>query len=82
MSAIVRDGLAIPEELSVVGFHDPPIAEFLNPPLTTVRMPLGEMAEEAVLTLKRLIDGERANDIVVSTPRPKLIKRASTAPPP
>jgi LacI family transcriptional regulator len=82
MSAIVRAGLAIPGDMSVVGFHDAPIAEFLIPPLTTVRMPLAEMAEKAVIMLERLIAGERADDIVVSTPKPQLIKRASTAPPP
>jgi LacI family transcriptional regulator len=82
MSAVVRAGLTIPDEMSVVGFHDAPIAEFLIPPLTTVRMPLAEMAEKAVVTLKRLIDGDAARDSVVSTPAPRLIKRASTAPPP
>jgi LacI family transcriptional regulator len=82
MSAIVRSGLTIPDDISVVGFHDAPIAEFLLPALTTIRMPLAEMAETAVTTLKRLIDGEAVDDIVVSSPKPKLIKRASTARPP
>jgi LacI family transcriptional regulator len=80
-SAVVQSGLAIPGDISVVAFHDAPIAEFLVPRLTTVRMPLAEMAEAAVTALKKLIDGDLAEDIVVANPEPRLIERASTAPP-
>ncbi len=82
MSAIDRAGLSVPADISVVGFHDAPIADFLVPPLTTVRMPLAEMAEAAVTTLKQLIDGGTAEDVVVDEPAPMLIERASTARPP
>jgi LacI family transcriptional regulator len=81
MSAIVKAGLRIPEDISVVAFHDAPIGDYLNPRLTTVRMPLAEMAEAAVHTLRRLIDGEDAQDIVVESPAPLLVERDSTAPP-
>jgi LacI family transcriptional regulator len=37
-------GLRIPDDLSVVGFDDLPIARWLTPELTTVRQPLQEMA--------------------------------------
>lgn len=80
MAAIVQAGLTIPDDISVVAFHDAPIGEFLNPPLTTVRMPLGPMAEAAVSTLRRLIEGEHPDDLVVGDPAPALVKRASTAP--
>ena len=39
--------LHIPEDLSVVGFDDLPVARWVGPPLTTVRQPLVEMAETA-----------------------------------
>ena len=44
-------GLRVPEDLSVVGFDDIPIAEWSTPSLTTVRQPLTEMAVMAVRTL-------------------------------
>ena len=80
IAAARATGLVVPDELSVVGFHDAPIAEFLNPPLTTVRMPLREMAEVAVRTLVALIAGERVADVVVATP-PVVVERGSVAAP-
>ena len=41
-------GVAIPSELSVVGFDDLRIARWVGPALTTIRVPIAEMAEQAV----------------------------------
>jgi DNA-binding LacI/PurR family transcriptional regulator len=41
-------GIRIPEDLSVVGFDDIPMATYTLPALTTVRMPLAEMAAAAI----------------------------------
>ncbi len=81
MAAIAQSGLRVPDDISVVAFHDAPIGEFLSPPLTTVRMPLGPMAEAAVTTLRRLIEGEHPDDLVVGDPAPALVRRGSSAPP-
>ena len=40
-------GLAVPDDLSVVGFDDIPMAEHVVPSLTTVRQPLHEMGRSA-----------------------------------
>ena len=40
-------GLRIPDDLSVVGFDDVELCEWVSPQLTTVRQPLIEMAREA-----------------------------------
>jgi LacI family transcriptional regulator/LacI family xylobiose transport system transcriptional regulator len=51
-----RRGLRVPEDLSVVGFDDLPLARSAWPPLTTVRQPLQEMAALAarmVLAISR-----------------------------
>jgi LacI family transcriptional regulator len=77
-AAARRLGLGIPEDLSVVGFHDAPFAGFLDPPLTTVRMPLQEMGRQAVDSLLALLAGEPVADAMVATP-PELIVRGSTA---
>ena len=79
MAAARRLGLRIPEDVSVVGFHDAPFAGFLDPPLTTVRMPLREMGGQAVDSLLALLAGEHVVDSMVAT-APELIVRGSTAP--
>ena len=80
MAAVRRAGLGVPRDVSVVAFHDAPMAEYLDPPLTSVRMPLREMAEIAVDLLVKLIAGEEVEEVVVPTP-PALVERESTAPP-
>lgn len=72
--------LHIPEDLSVVGFDDLPVAGWVGPPLTTVRQPLAQMAVTAarlVLTMSRGIQPaetrvELATELVIreSTARP------------
>jgi LacI family transcriptional regulator len=72
-------GLRIPQDLSVVGFDDLPVARWVSPPLTTVRQPLAEMGNAAAQMLGELIDGItlRSNRVELST---ELITRESTAP--
>ncbi|MEL6859183.1 MAG: LacI family DNA-binding transcriptional regulator [Pseudomonadota bacterium] len=58
-------GLSIPEDLSVVGFDDTPMASRIAPALTTVRLPIREMGNAAARGLMRLISGDdeaAAND--------------------
>jgi LacI family transcriptional regulator, galactose operon repressor len=80
LAAAREQGVHVPGELSIVAFHDAPMASYLDPPLTTVRMPLREMAERGVESLLALIDGEAVQSVVVGT-APMLIQRASTRSP-
>lgn len=58
LSALASAGLRVPADVAVVGCDDVPVAEFLAPPLTTVRVPLAETGEHAVDLLLRVIRGE------------------------
>src|SRR6266581_719759 len=73
-------GLRIPQDLSVVGFDDLPVAGWVSPPLTTVRQPLAEMGGVAAQMLGELIEGLplRSSRVELST---ELIVRESTAGP-
>ncbi len=51
-------GLRIPHQVLVGGFDDFPLARFANPPLTTVRQPLGELGRRAVETLLAQLKGD------------------------
>ncbi len=78
---VLRDrGFAIPQDVSVVGFDDLPVARWTHPALTTVRQPLLEMAAMAATTLLRIIDGEHVENLRLEMAT-ELIARASTAPP-
>jgi LacI family xylobiose transport system transcriptional regulator len=73
-------GVAIPERLSVVGFDDLPIASWVSPALTTVRVPLAEMAEQAAELALRLRDEEEPSISRIDMAT-TLIVRDSTATP-
>jgi len=73
-------GLRVPQDLSLVGFDELPIARWVSPPLTTVRQPLAEMGRAAAQMLGELIEGLslRSTRVELST---ELIVRESTAAP-
>ena len=49
-------GIAIPADLSVVGYDDLRIAQWAGPPLTTIRVPIAAIAEQAVGLIMRMRD--------------------------
>ncbi|MET9355694.1 LacI family DNA-binding transcriptional regulator [Streptomyces sp. NPDC006617] len=81
IEALRRQGLRVPQDMSVVGFDDLPEVRWSAPPLTTVRQPLADMGREAARTVLRRTRGERPDPprIELGT---ELILRSSTAPPP
>ncbi|GAA2752439.1 LacI family DNA-binding transcriptional regulator [Amnibacterium kyonggiense] len=50
-------GLAVPDDLSVVGFDDVPFARYLRPALTTVRQDFGDLGRRAIALLIDEIEG-------------------------
>ncbi|MGI8448497.1 MAG: LacI family DNA-binding transcriptional regulator, partial [Streptosporangiaceae bacterium] len=52
LQALGERGLRAPEDLSVVGFDDVPVASWATPALTTVRQPLAAMAATAFRMLR------------------------------
>lgn len=80
LHAIRERGFRVPEQISLVGFDDIPLARWLTPTLTTVRQPLEEMAAEAVHLLGRQLDGG-AIGTVRRELGVELVVRQSTAPP-
>jgi LacI family xylobiose transport system transcriptional regulator len=73
-------GLRIPDDVSVVGFDDLPVARWVGPPLTTIRQPLSEMAATAARMVIDLARGRTpaASRVELAT---RLVERSSTAPP-
>ena len=70
----------MPDDVSVVGFDDIPLAAYFDPPLTTVRLPAFELGQAAGRALAGT--DRRSAAIPERTLLPtELIVRASTAPP-
>jgi LacI family transcriptional regulator len=81
LSVLHRTGRSVPHDMSVVSCDDIPFAEYMTPPLTTVRIPLAETGRAAVALLLRSIGGEQVPERPPLLPV-ELIVRSSTAPPP
>jgi DNA-binding LacI/PurR family transcriptional regulator len=71
-------GIIVPGDLSVVGFDDVRLAQFVAPTLTTVHQPKVELGELAMQKLLALLAERPVEDAVL---QPSLVVRASTAPP-
>jgi DNA-binding LacI/PurR family transcriptional regulator len=76
-AALRERGLRIPEDVALVGIDDIPTARFLNPPLTTVRVPTREFGRVAGEMLIKLVYGERPEPARVYLPA-KLVVRESS----
>jgi LacI family transcriptional regulator len=78
--AATRVGLRVPQDLSVVGFDDLELSQFVNPALTTVRVPISEMGRVAVRQLLVSSEyGEMGQPGVDVRVRPEFVRRESTA---
>jgi len=81
LSALREAGVQVPEEIAVVGFDDISIARHLNPPLTSVHVPIAELGERAMAKLLSAIRDKdkhvRRQDILGTT----VVIRSSCGPP-
>jgi LacI family transcriptional regulator len=81
LKAAKRAGVAVPDELAIVGFDDLPIAPFVEPALTTVRVPareIGIVAARALIDAVTHANARRKPAAVLAT---ELIIRDSSGPP-
>jgi LacI family transcriptional regulator len=79
LQAMSERGLRAPDDVSVVGFDDVPVAAWATPPLTTVRQPLAAMAAAAFRMLYANPGGSsEPHHIELAT---TLVVRDSTGPP-
>ena len=79
LAACSEGGVAVPEELSVIGLIDTWVCDHTVPPLTVVQMPIRELGAQAVELLADMIDGGPRRSLIVREPAPRLVLRSSTA---
>jgi DNA-binding LacI/PurR family transcriptional regulator len=81
LNGALRAGVAVPSEMSIVGFDDIHLARFSVPPLTTIRQPLDRLAKRAVEEVIGIIRGEKEALAEIQYLRPELVVRGSCGPP-
>ncbi len=74
-----KAGLQVPDELSIVGFDNIDLANYTNPPLTTISQEQSHLGVWATQTLVRRITGAHLPYLKETLPT-RLIERESTAP--
>ncbi|ADU72042.1 LacI family DNA-binding transcriptional regulator [Pantoea sp. At-9b] len=57
MKQLAAAGLAVPEQVSVVGFDDIPLAPFTIPALSSMKIPVTEMVQQTIEQLVSMLDG-------------------------
>ena len=76
IGAMRAAGLQVPDDVSIVGFDDIPLAAYFDPPLTTVRLPAFELGQAAG---RALLDRIAEREIAARTLlRTELVIRSST----
>jgi LacI family transcriptional regulator len=77
LSALREAGVRVPEDVAVGGFDDIPMARYTSPPLTSVRVPMGELGARAVRRLVLAVGTEGNQPTRRETLPTSLIVRAS-----
>jgi LacI family transcriptional regulator len=82
LRVLAKAGLRVPDDMSVIGFDDIHLAEFVYPPLTTVRMSRHDLARAAFSALRSHVEPMHARAKKTWPIPTKLTVRQSTGYPP
>jgi DNA-binding LacI/PurR family transcriptional regulator len=87
MNEAERLGLRVGHDLSVIGFDDAPMSQYLRPSLSTLRQPIPEIAERVIQILEALLLERSGQPAAAAVERqvllpPELIIRDSSGPAP
>ncbi len=79
IKAVQDGGFQVGSQIAITGFDDTPIAQYLTPPLTSVRQPVWEIGERLIAMLLNLLEAKsNHNEFDTILMRPQLVVRASS----
>ncbi len=76
MHGLIEAGCRVPEDIAVIGYSDIHVGAWCQPPLTTLRMPIDDIAEYTSSTIYNILENSIADFPVMNT-KPYLLVRAS-----
>lgn len=79
LQAAHETGVAVPDDLAIVGFDDVPMASFVNPPLTTIRQPIYELGTIAVRLLIEQLSGQERRPTQTRIPTQLIVRQSCGA---
>ncbi|MBS9721923.1 LacI family DNA-binding transcriptional regulator [Tianweitania sp. BSSL-BM11] len=80
IAAAHERGLAVPGDLSVMGFDDIYLSEAFQPPLTTISQPRADVGRAAMTVLLDILDGRGAPDQPIILPTTLAVRGSTAAP--
>lgn len=75
--AFAQADVSVPDDVALAGFDDIPLARFVHPALTTMRVSIARLGEQAMTRLMRLVDQPGHDDGIRQLLIPELVVRAS-----
>lgn len=78
--AFAQSGVSVPGQVALAGFDDIPLARYVHPGLTTMRVNIAEVGDRAVRMLLSQLGNDSAHKVANVTMTPELIARESCAP--
>jgi len=81
LRAFAESGVRVPADIAVVGFDDIPIARFVSPALSTVRVQIAELGRNALEQLASGLEAKDKSTSSVEPPRCEIVVRASCGAP-
>lgn len=80
--AALENGIAVPDQLSVIGVDDIPMASFYTPQLTTLRQDFGEIGQLAAKLLRHAIRRPESHSQHLQLPAQLIVRQSTTNAPP
>lgn len=77
MYTLRQHGFVVPNDISVMGFDNIPVAKYISPPLTTIAQPTEEIGTLCANTLLDLLDGKPPEKLRILLPHELLVREST-----
>ena len=77
MYTLRQHGFKVPDDISVMGFDNIPVAKYITPPLTTIAQPTAEIGSACAKILLDLIENKKPETSRILLPHELLIREST-----